>query len=108
MWSTAVLSARRRWSREMPGGPGPGHATLPSTFLVDALSCATNKVCWVTGMTWATGGPAVAETTDGGKTWTDKTPADWANAPWWAFAIDCPTATTCWMVGPTGFSQDPS
>jgi hypothetical protein len=59
-----------------------GHATLPSTFLVDALSCATNKVCWVTGTTWATGGPAVAETTDGGKTWTDKTPADWANAPW--------------------------
>ena len=85
-----------------------GHATLPSTFLVDALSCATKNVCWVTGTTWATGGPAVAETVDGGKTWTDKTPADWANAPWWAFAIDCPTATTCWMVGPTGFSQDPS
>ena len=85
-----------------------GHATLPSTFLVDALSCATKNVCWVTGTTWATGGLAVAETTDGGKTWTDKTPADWANAPWWAFAIDCPTATTCWMVGPTGFAQDPS
>jgi len=88
--------------------PGTRHATLPSTFLIDALSCATKKVCWVTGTTWATGGPAVAETTDGGKTCTDKTPADWANAPWWAFAIDCPTATTCWMVGPTGFAQDPS
>ena len=91
--------AGRTWTR---------HATLPSTFLVDALSCATKQVCWVTGTTWATGGPAVAETTDGGKTWTDKTPADWANAPWWALAIDCPTATTCWMVGPTGFAQDPS
>ncbi len=79
-----------------------GHTTLPSTFLVDALSCATKQVCWVTGTTWATGGPAVAETTDGGRTWTDKTPADWASAPWWALAIDCPTATTCWMVGPTG------
>jgi hypothetical protein len=75
---------------------------------VDALSCATTKVCWVTGTTWATGGPAVAETTDGGTTWTDKTPAGWASAPWWALAIDCPTATTCWMVGPTGFAQDPS
>jgi photosystem II stability/assembly factor-like uncharacterized protein len=92
-------NAGRTWTR---------HATLPSTFLVVALSCATKTVCWVTGTTWATGGPAVAETTDGGKTWTDKTPADWANAPWWAFAIDCPTATTCWMVGPTGFAQDPS
>jgi hypothetical protein len=85
-----------------------GHATLPSAFQVDAVSCATEEVCWVTGTTWATGGPAVAETTDGGKTWTDKTPADWANAPWWALAIDCPTATTCWMAGPTGFLQDPS
>jgi photosystem II stability/assembly factor-like uncharacterized protein len=65
-------------------------------------------VCWVTGTTWATGGPAVAETTDGGRHWTDKTPAGWANAPWWAFAIHCVSATICWMVGPTGFSQNPS
>ena len=39
-------NAGRTWTR---------HATLPSTFLVDALSCATKQVCWVTGTTWATG-----------------------------------------------------
>jgi hypothetical protein len=33
-----------------------GHATLPSTFLVDALSCATRKVCWVTGLPGPTEG----------------------------------------------------
>jgi len=33
-----------------------GHVTLPSTFQVEALSCATAQVCWVTGTTWATGG----------------------------------------------------
>jgi hypothetical protein len=85
-----------------------GHATLPSTFLVTALSCATPKVCWATGTTWATGGPAVAESTDGGRQWTDRTPAGWATVPWWAVSIDCVSATTCWMAGPTGFSQDPS
>ena len=42
------------------------HATLPSTFLINALSCATTSVCWVTGTSWATGGPGVAESTDGG------------------------------------------
>jgi hypothetical protein len=85
-----------------------GHATLPSAFLVDAVSCATTEVCWVTGTTWATGGPAVAESTDGGRHWTDLTPASWANVPWWASAIDCVSATTCWLAGTTGPAQNPA
>lgn len=85
-----------------------GHDTLPSAFQVDAVSCATASVCWVTGTTWATGGPAVAETTDGGKNWTDMTPAAWATAPWWASAIDCVSATTCWLAGTTGYLQNPA
>lgn len=85
-----------------------GHDTLPSTFQVDAVSCATTSTCWATGTTWATGGPAVAETTDGGDNWTDMTPAAWATAQWWANAIDCVSATTCWLAGTAGNAQNPA
>lgn len=85
-----------------------GHATVPSAFQIVAVSCATTSVCWVTGDTWATGGPAVAETTDGGRQWTDMTPAAWATAQWYAFAINCVSATTCWLAGTQGDPQDPA
>jgi len=45
------------------------------------------------------GGQAeVAETTDGGQTWTDLTPPQW-NSSVISNAIDCVTATTCWVAG---------
>ena len=70
------------------------YATLPSTFLVGAVSCVSASVCWAAG-TNAQDGPGVAETTDGGQTWTDKSPAAWATATWWPNAMDCVSATTC-------------
>jgi photosystem II stability/assembly factor-like uncharacterized protein len=76
-----------------------GYATLPSTMQVLAISCPSSSVCWTAGLSWVTGEAAVAETTDGGKTWTDMTPASWATATWWATAIDCVSATTCWLAG---------
>jgi hypothetical protein len=76
-----------------------GYATLPSTFQVLAISCASSSVCWTAGSTWASGSAAVAETTDGGQTWTDMTPASWANSTWWPQAIDCVSSTTCWLAG---------
>jgi len=84
-----------------------GHV-LPTSLEVLAVSCATTKVCWATGTSWATGGPDVAETTDGGRNWTDVTPAAWANDQWWANAIDCVSATTCWLAGTAGNVQDPA
>lgn len=76
-----------------------GYQTLPSTFLVLAISCVSTSVCWTAGLSWATGEAAVGETTDGGKTWTDMTPASWATATWWPTAIDCVSSTTCWLAG---------
>jgi hypothetical protein len=75
-----------------------GYATLPSTFQVTAVSCVSASVCWASGTNWQDG-PGVAETTDGGQTWTDRTPAAWASATWWPNAIDCVSATTCWLAG---------
>jgi photosystem II stability/assembly factor-like uncharacterized protein len=75
-----------------------GYATLPSTFQVTAVSCASASICWASGITWQDS-PAVAESTDGGQTWTDKTPTAWAAATWWPKAIDCVSATTCWLAG---------
>jgi hypothetical protein len=76
--------------------------------LAAARGVLATEVCWVTGTTWATGGPAVAETTDGGATWTDMTPAAWATAVWFANAIDCVSATTCWLAGTAGNLDNPS
>jgi hypothetical protein len=76
-----------------------GYETLPSTFLVLAISCVSSSVCWTAGLSWASGAAAVAETTDGGQTWTDMTPASWATATWWPTAIDCVSPTTCWLAG---------
>ena len=70
-----------------PGGPGHQERRadldrprqLPTSLYILAVSCATSKVCWATGTSWATGGPDVVETTDGGRKWADVTPAAWAN-----------------------------
>jgi photosystem II stability/assembly factor-like uncharacterized protein len=75
-----------------------GHASLPSTFRVTAVSCVSNSVCWASGPGWRDQ-PSVAKTTDGGQTWTDMTPAAWASATWWPNSIDCVSATTCWLAG---------
>jgi hypothetical protein len=85
-----TTSAGRTWS---------GYASLPaSLYPVTALSCASARVCWATGYE-SGGGPGIAQTTDGGRTWTDQTPAAWATAGWRANAIDCVTASTCWLAG---------
>src|ERR1700745_2223257 len=57
----------------------------------NAVSCATTSVCWAAGSS-ASGAPAVAETTDGGQTWTNMTPATWP-ASWMLWSIDCTSAT---------------
>jgi hypothetical protein len=84
------------------------YATLPAAVRVDAISCASDEVCWVAGTEWSDGAPAVAETTDGGQQWTDMTPGSWASASWWPNAIDCVSATTCWLAGTAGYGYSPS
>jgi hypothetical protein len=76
-----------------------GYATVPSTVRVTAVSCPSASVCWASGTAWLADTPAVAESTDGGQTWTDKTPAAWSGATWWPNAVDCVSATTCWLAG---------
>ncbi|TVZ03365.1 hypothetical protein EAS64_23460 [Trebonia kvetii] len=76
------------------------YATLSAAMSYpNAASCPTTTVCWLAGYSPAPAyGPGVAETTDGGKTWTDMTPA---NLPfsWQLTSIDCVSATTCWIAG---------
>jgi photosystem II stability/assembly factor-like uncharacterized protein len=85
------------------------NVTLPSTvFPITALSCATTSVCWASGYS-ANGGPGVAESTDGGLHWSDRTPSAWASdAHWSPNSIDCVSATTCWMAGSSLFGYTPS
>ena len=80
-----------------------GYADLPSTlFPAEAISCPSTSVCWATGQ-GNDGQAVVAESTDGGQTWTDVTPAAWGDTEV-ADTIDCPSATTCWIGG---FNWDP-
>jgi large repetitive protein len=80
-----------------------GYADLPSTiFPVEAISCPSTSVCWITGQ-GNDGQAVVAESTDGGQTWTDMTPSAWGDTEI-ANTIDCVTATTCWVGG---FNWDP-
>lgn len=86
-----------------------GYDGLPSTFQVTAISCASTSVCWASGSGWAAE-PHVAKSTDGGRTWTDVSPPDWANALWRPNAIDCVSASTCYLAGTDGSQglQDPA
>ena len=68
-----------------------GYATLPATLTLNALSCVSASVCWAAGTNFQ-GKPGVAETTDGGQTWTDTSLASWATATWWPNASPRPTA----------------
>ena len=85
------------------------NVTLPSTvFPITALSCVTTSVCWASGYS-SNGGPGVAESTDGGLHWSDRTPSTWASdAHWSPNSIDCVSATTCWMAGSSLFGYTPS
>jgi hypothetical protein len=77
------------------------YTDLPSASIwVTSASCVSISVCWVAG-SGSQDQPEVAESTDGGQTWQLMTPASWASAAysWWPNAIDCVTATTCWLVG---------
>lgn len=80
-----------------------GYADLPPTiFPVEAISCPTTSVCWISGQ-GNVGQAVVGESTDGGQTWTDVTPAAWGDTEV-ADTIDCATATSCWVGG---FNWDP-
>ena len=77
------------------------YTDLPiATMTVLAADCPTASVCWVAG-SGAQDQAEMAESTDGGQTWTLKTPQDEDAYSWWADSIDCPTATTCWITGAT-------
>ena len=43
--------------------------------------------------------PHVARSADGGRSWADVSPPDWATALWWPNAIDCVSARTCYVAG---------
>lgn len=85
------------------------YTSLPQSstaqWYFNAISCPTTSVCWAAGAGDMTGDhytqPLVAKSTDGGQTWTVKSPASWAvaNAGYWANSIDCVSATTCWVAG---------
>jgi hypothetical protein len=82
-----------------------GFATLPSTMELTAVSCSSTSACWGVGQGEG-GRPEVAQSTDGGQTWADVTPAAWAGARWHSNGIDCVSATTCWLVGTdTGLTE---
>ena len=77
------------------------YTDLPiATMTVLAADCPTTLICWVAG-SGAQDQAEMAESTDGGQTWTLKTPQDEDAYSWWADSIACPTTTTCWITGAT-------
>lgn len=79
-----------------------GYNSLPAAFYRGfSLSCWSASVCGVAGQD-IFGEPQVAFTSDGGQTWTDPTPASWANVSWITTSIDCVSARTCWLTGLNG------
>ena len=92
------------------GAHWTGYTGLPSASMtVTGISCPSIKICWVSGP-GPSDQPEVANSADGGKTWTLTTPADWASAAysWWPNSIDCVSTTTCWLAGQTANStQNP-
>jgi hypothetical protein len=72
---------------------------MPALFSqVQSISCVSASICWAAGQ-GAEALPGLAETTDGGRTWMNMTPATWSSAQRWPNAIDCLSATTCWIAG---------
>lgn len=88
------------------GATWNGYPVLPGVNIyMTSLSCFSKTDCWAAG-SGSEDQPEVAQSTDGGQTWTLMTPADWANGgpSWWPNSIDCVTATTCWLAGMTANS----
>jgi hypothetical protein len=80
------------------GASWQDYSTLPAVMPdPTALSCPTTTVCWVAGVD-SSDNPAVAESTDGGQTWTGMAPGNWPSG-WQLESIDCVSATTCWVAG---------
>ena len=77
-----------------------GFGSLPTSIWVLAISCPTTSECWVAG-TGPDDQPEVAESVDGGQTWTLRIPDTWtgSGATWWPNSIDCVSASVCWVAG---------
>lgn len=76
-----------------------GFASLNSGPDVTAVSCPSRSVCWVAGVNTSTDAPEIAESTDSGKTWSDKTPASISSPDQQLNAVDCVSDSVCWVVG---------
>jgi hypothetical protein len=78
------------------------YENIPVDSLTNVLgiSCPTTSDCWIAG-SGPNDEPEVAQSTDGGQTWTLRTPASWtgAGATWWPNSIDCVSTLVCWVVG---------
>jgi hypothetical protein len=85
------------------GASWTSYTDLPSTsMVVTSISCPSTTVCWAAG--YESNWPALAKSSDGGQTWSQAAiPTSWTIAPypWGANAIDCVSASTCWLAGTT-------
>jgi len=93
-----------------------GYTTVPSDIKISSLSCPAVDQCVAAGVDQASdapGGPPpeVAETDDGGQTWTmlasppayvtvDASSGSYQE-PWMPRGLSCPTMTNCYLVGAT-------
>ena len=79
---------------------------LPPDYVptnIVSVSCPSAATCWAVGTGNVDAGgayaPMLLQSTDGGQTWTDTTPAAWNQEDWLATQIDCISASTCWVIG---------
>jgi hypothetical protein len=76
-----------------------GIASLNSGPYVTAVSCPSMSVCWIAGINNSTSAPEIAETTNAGRTWTDKTPASLSSPYQQLNGLDCISDSVCWVAG---------
>jgi hypothetical protein len=80
------------------GAHWSGYTDLPAGIAgYGGISCVSTSVCWMVGQGEG-GGADITETTDGGVTWTDVTPAGWLDS-YVSDSVDCLSATDCWVGG---------
>ena len=91
------------------------YTDLPGNMFVSAISCPAVSDCWIAGFVLDSDyeGEAVANTSNGGQSWTIETPRSWlypwinseglVEGSWIPEGLSCPTVEVCWVAGVTNY-----
>ena len=83
-----------------------GYRNIPAAFaLAEGISCPTTSACMMVGQGQAGDGPEIAVSDDGGQSWNLDAPPVLSSS-WLLNAVDCVSASVCWVAGTEGSDPD--